>query len=288
MKKVKPLTKTQRAQLVAASKRTVKPTAVKPTAVKPTAVKPTAVKPTAVKPIAVKLPAKKAPRLSVASPSAPADVQPIAVVKDAPRIECRLLIGDLSLPVDASSLEHTLGAGRWGHGKGLVDAWPEAAWTALLTYLELPAFPLDPIVAEQPVKRLVQRLWYEAVNPAVLEARKTTFEERDEAAKEKYENGFEHVKEGVVKKAAGVAKARETRGETMYTPTDALKDKKLKIGGQAGTLLDFFKSTKFAPATVQQATDGMLKAGLKTGTDPKRISSFYLSTWSRKGLLERA
>ena len=97
---------------------------------------------------------------------------------DAPRVDCRLLIGDLSLPVDASSLERTLGSGRWGGGCGLVDSWPDAAWVGLLVHLGLAADPLDRTAADQPVKRLVQRLWYEAVNPTVLERLKPVFDKR--------------------------------------------------------------------------------------------------------------
>ena len=215
---------------------------------------------------------------------------PTKVDEDAPRIECRLIVGDLSLLVDASSLERTLGAGRWGHGLGLVDSWPDAVWVGLLTYLKLPAEPLDRTVAEQPVKRLVQRLWYEAINPAVLVDRKDVFVERDNERAEEYKEKFGHVE--------GTAKARSERavksfakgrgGETKYTPTDKLNAKGLTIGGQAGILLEAFKAAKFASMSTHEATEGMVKAGLKTTTKPERISAFYLCQWVKKGLLERS
>ena len=208
--------------------------------------------------------------------------------EDAPRIECRLLVGDLSLTVDPSSLERTLGAGRWGHGLGLVDSWPDAAWVGLLAHLKLPADPLDRTVAEQPVKRLVQQLWYGAVNPTVLIDRKDAFAERDADRQEEYKEKFTHV-EGVAKGRSERAKTSfGNKGETKYAPTDKLKVKGLVLGGQQAPLLTFFKDAKWAAATSAEATAGMLAHGLKTGTDPKRISGFYLSTWCKKGLLERS
>jgi hypothetical protein len=78
------------------------------------------------------------------------------------------------------------------------------------------------------------------------------------------------------------------KGETVYTPTELLKDKKLALGGQQAPLLAFFRDMKFASATTQQATDGMVAHGLKTGTKPERIAAFYLCQWVKKGLLERS
>ena len=215
-------------------------------------------------------------------------VAAVMIDSDAPRIECRLLVGDLSLQIDPSSLEHTLGAGRWGHGLGLVDSWPDTAWVGLLAHLKLPADPLDRTVAEQPVKRLVQRLWYEVIAGGVPEERKTVFAERDAERQEEYKEKFTHV-EGVVKVRSERAKTSFGRkGETKYIPTDKLKAKGLVLGGQQAPLLTFFKDAKWAAATSAEATAGMLTHGLKTGTDPKRISGFYLSTWCKKGLLERS
>ena len=214
---------------------------------------------------------------------------PTKVDEDAPRIECRLLVGDLSLPIDAASLERTLGAGRWGHGFGMVDSWSDAAWVGLLAHLKLPADPLDRTVAEQPVKRLVQRLWYEAINPAVLVDRKDVFVERDNERAEEYKEKFGRV-EGIAKgrsERAVKSFAKGRGGETKYVPTDKLKAKGLTIGGQAGILLEAFKAAKFASMSTHEATEGMIKAGLKTTTKPERISAFYLCQWVKKGLLER-
>ena len=210
--------------------------------------------------------------------------------EDAPRIECRLLVGDLSLTVDPSSLERTLGAGRWGHGLGLVDSWPDAAWVGLLAYLKLPADPLDRTVAEQPVKRLVQQLWYGAVNPTVLIDRKDAFAERDADRQEEYKEKFTHV-EGVAKGRSeravkSFAKVRANTAEAVYTPTVALKGK--TFSGQQAPILEFFKATKFAPATIAQTVVGAVKAGLKTAKQtPERVVGFYFSDWTKKELLDR-
>jgi hypothetical protein len=210
---------------------------------------------------------------------------------DAPRIECRLIIGDLSLMVDGSNLERTLGAGRWVR-ESLVDSWPDTAWTGLLAYLGLPSFPLDRPTASPPVKRLVQKLWYEAIKGGVPEERKAEFEARDTAKAAEYKKNIVGYAEAVTGKAerarAAFGTARAKGGETVYEPTAALKVKGFKLGGQAGVLVDAFRANGFKAMTTQEATDAMLKAGLKTGTDPKRISSFYLSVWaSKKGLLTR-
>ena len=253
---------------------------------------------TQVKPVPFKLgsKAKSGPRPDAVPPKplpartevkvAPIDEAPVNT-EDSPRIECRLRIGDLSLVVDASSLEHTLGAGRWGHGLGLVDTWPDAAWVGLLAHLKLPADPLDRMTAEQPVKRFVQRLWYEAIQGGVPEERKAVFDTRDAEKSKEYKEDFEQVK--------GTSEGRKERaktsfgrtGETHYAPTDALKAKDLKVGGQAGILLEAFKAGGFKPMTTQEATDAMVKAGLKTTTKPERIAGFYVCQWAKKGWLVR-
>ena len=209
---------------------------------------------------------------------------------DAPRIETRIIVNGIPYPVDASSLERTLGAGRFQR-ESLVDSWSDAAWVGLLTYLKLPADPLDREVAAQPVKRLVQRLWYEAVKGGVPEERKAVFDARDEEKVEKYKADFAHVEGATAAKSerAKTSFAKARGGDTKYTPTAALKAKGLTLGGQQAPLLAFFKATNWAAASTDEATAGMLKHGLKTGTDPKRISSFYLSKWTTKmGLLTRA
>jgi hypothetical protein len=217
--------------------------------------------------------------------------QPLeAANADAPRIECHLLVGELSVPIDASSLEHTLGAGQWGYGRGLVDAWPDAAWVGLLTHLGLPADPLDRTTAAQPVKRLVQKLWYAAVKGGVPDERKVEFEARDVARVEEYKASFGHVKEtaeGRSERAkTNFGKVRASIAESIYTPTAALKDK--KFTGQQAPIFDFFKSTKFTAANLSQVAAGAAAAGLKTAKQtPERVAAFYLADWTKKGLLTR-
>lgn len=215
----------------------------------------------------------------------PAPVEPAE--KDNPRIDCRLLVGELSLPVDASNLERTIGAGRWGHGLGLVDQWPDAAWVGLLTYLKLPADPLDRGVADQPVKRLVQQLWYETVKGCVPEDRAVVMAERDADRSNEYKEKFTKIKEISVTRAEHAKTGFGRHSETSYEPTTALKDAKLVLGGQAAILLTTFKTGGWKSMTTAIATEGMLKAGLKTTTKPERIAAFYLCQWVKKGLLKR-
>jgi hypothetical protein len=218
-----------------------------------------------------------------------AKAQAIKDAADAPRIECRLLVGDLSLPVDATNLERTLGAGRWER-ESLVDSWPDAAWSGLLAHLKLPAFPLDRTVASTTVKRLVQRLWYEAIKGGVPEERAAAFAARDAEKAAEYTEEFKHVTGEAVAKSARAKESfgKARGGAASYMPTPALKAKDLKLGGQAGILLAAFKTAGFKAMTTQEATDAMVTAGLKTATDPKRIASFYLSQWAtKKGLLTR-
>ena len=241
--------------------------------------------PKAVKPIVVRESIAKKPGSNKSAASA------VTTELDAPHIECRLIVGDLSVQVDPNNfhgLDHTIGAGMYGHGKGLIDTWPEAVWTGLLVYLGLPADPLDLEAAEKPVKRLVQRLWYEAMQGGVPEERKAVFDARDAGAAGEYKAGFSGVKQAAAGRTERAKKAFGRKGETIYTPTDALKDKSLELGGQQSPLLEFFRVSKFAPATAKQATDGTVAQGLKTGTKPERIVSFYLSTWCKRGLLTRA
>lgn len=230
---------------------------------------------------------RRAKAVAIVNDEAPAK-KPVDA--DAPHIECKLIVGDLALAIDASDLAHTLGSGRWGHGLGLVDQWPDAVWVGLLAHLKLPADPLDRAAAEQPVKRFVQRLWYEAIQGSVPEESKPTFDARDAAHAEEYKTAFTGVKSGAegrsTRASTNFAKARGS--ESTYVPTALLKDKKLKLGGQQAPLLEFFKDTKFAPATLAQATAGIVKAGLKTAKQtPERVAAFYLSDWTKRGLLER-
>lgn len=248
-------------------------------------------KPAAAKELrAAKKPAK--PRRSKPIAVSPVAIQTDAPQKtvDAPHIECRLFVGGIGYPIDPSNLERTIGGGRWA--SGLIDEWSDAAWVGLLAHLGLPADPLDRTVAAQPVKRLVQRLWYEACAGGVPEESKTRFEERDAIRVAEYKENFTVVKDGSAAKAerarASFGKVRESRGGgSKYEPTEELKKKGPSLGGQQAPLYQFFKAGKFAAATTDEATAGMLAHGLKTGTDPKRISSFYLSRWTRDGLLTR-
>ena len=139
---------------------------------------------------------------------------------DAPHIDCRMMINGVGYPVDPSSLEHTIGAGEWGHGRGLVDAWPEAAWVGLLAHLGLPADPLDPEVAGQPVKRLVQRLWYEVVKGEVPS--REVFAKRDEERQEEYKEKFEGVKAAVVEKKVRAQKAFANVNHSQSTDDRAI------------------------------------------------------------------
>ena len=206
---------------------------------------------------------------------------------DEPHIECRLLVGDLSLPIDASSLSHTLGVADYGYGKGLVDSWPDTAWAGLLTYLKLPADPLDRSAAESPVKRLVQRLWYEAIQGGVPVEQKAVLEERDAERADAYKAEFTGVKAAVIARKERSAASFGRSGETTYNPLAALKAEKLKMNGQAGILLEAFRAGNFEPMTTVQAADNMVKAGLKTTTKPERIAAFYLCQFVKKSLLER-
>jgi hypothetical protein len=178
----------------------------------------------------------------------------------------------------------------------------------LLAHLKLPADPLDRQVAEVPVKQLVQDLWYTAIqsgSPWELRVALAVNDTERAAAltecsrhaahtaefAQNYKENFEGVKSGAegrsTRASTNFAKARG--GESTYVPTALLKDKKLKLGGQQAPLLEFFKDTKFAPATLAQATAGIIKAGLKTAKQtPERVAAFYLSDWTKRGLLERS
>lgn len=212
--------------------------------------------------------------------------------KDAPRIETRLVVGDVSVPVDAASLDHTLGSGPWGHtqgyGPGLVDTWPDTAWAALLAHLRLPAFPLDREAAEKPVKRLVQKLWYEAVQGGVPEERRAVFAERDAEAAKSYKPDFEKVEATAETRAKAGARMQAARGgPTTYEPTPHLKKNGAEAKGQAAMLFSAFKAGGFAPMTTVAAAEAMVKAGLVTTTKPERIAAFYLCQWVKTGWLAR-
>ena len=197
------------------------------------------------------------------------DVKKKVVDTDVPRIECRLIVGDLSVPVDGSSLEHTIGTTEWGpgrpYGPGLIDQWPDAAWVNLLVHLGLPADPLERSVAAAPVKRLVQQLWYEAIKGGVPDAE--MFKKRDAARQEEYEEEFVKVKDGAESRSekakTNFAKIREARGDS---PRTAMAGKQIRVinkahGARPGTKrqigLDIIMSTK----SVDEALPLLIKAG---------------------------
>jgi len=199
---------------------------------------------------------------------------PAAPDAEAPRIECRLLVGDLSVLVDASSLSHTLGCADCA-GKGLVDQWPDAVWTGLLVHLGLPADPLDRETAAAPVKRLVQRLWYQAVKGSVPD--EPMFSKRDAAKTVEYKETFTTVKE--------TATAKSDRARTNFAKTrvssDAALDAKITIlvkknpyraGTRAAASYEAIKQSK----TVGEFKTACMVKDSKTGLAPK----FTYLAWS--------
>ena len=201
--------------------------------------------------------------------TAAADAKKKVVDTDVPRIECRLVVGDLSVPVDGSSLEHTTGTAEWGPGRpyglGLIDQWPDAAWVGLLVHLGLPADPLERSVAAAPVKRLVQQLWYEAIKGGVPDAE--VFKKRDVSSAERYEEDFVVVKDGAESRSekakTNFAKIREARGDS---PRTAMAGKQIRVinkvhGARPGTKrqigLDIIMSTK----SVDEALPLLVAAG---------------------------
>ena len=178
----------------------------------------------------------------------------VPVDADAPRIESRLIIGELSLPVDVSDLCHTLGCAGSGYGRGLVDAWPDTAWAGILTHLGLPAFPLDRAVAAGPVKQLVQRLWYQAVGTSsgVSQERAAELSTRrpaDTASEERYKRDFPLVEAAVEAKvergramATTLRAARPAAAEQTITVVS--KENPYKVGSKAAATFELFRKAK--------------------------------------------
>ena len=247
------------------TKRTLKPA---PKTVKGVAKKQPAVAPKPPKKQPAAAPAKKqptvpkvvAPKKSGAPRRRSKHEAPTAVVvqpidADAPRIESRLIIGELSLPVDVSDLCHTLGCAGSGYGKGLVDAWPDTAWAGILTHLGLPAFPLDRAVAAGPVKRLVQRLWYQAVGTSsgVSQERAMELSARrpaDIASEERYKQEFPKVVQDMsekVERGRALAIAGKARKPAAYAGQKIIviaKENPYKVGSKAATTFDLFSKAK--------------------------------------------
>jgi len=201
--------------------------------------------------------------------------------------DCYLVAEGASYPVDCGDLARTIGSGMWA-GEGLVDGWADAAWAAVLSHLGLPAASVDRTRAQWVVKRFVQRLWIGAFEPALSDGASARMDARDAEARAKYAAACEagDAEAGDVVAAVGRRPAyKAAKAQAAYAPTKALA--RQKVRGQARSLLAFFKSTRFAPATTAQAADGMVAAGLKTSTKPARIAAFYLCDWAKKGWLER-
>jgi hypothetical protein len=213
---------------------------------------------------AVKRPKTRVVRKITPKPDMKQDVasirRPIDNV-DAPHIECHLVVGDLSVPVDAADLAHTIGAANYGHGQGLIDQWPDTVWAALLSYLGLPAFPLDRATAEGPVRRLVQRLWYTACRGGYSQDSETLMAKRDEEKVEEYKVNFEKVKETVEAKVEHAKKAFSgVRKVSTYA------GKKIKVlnknhGARPGTKRAIGMDIVITSKTTDEALPQLTKAG---------------------------
>jgi hypothetical protein len=200
--------------------------------------------------------------------------------------DCYLVVEGASYPVDCADLARTIGSGRWV-GEGLVDAWADAAWAAILDHLALPFESVDRAAAQWAVKRFVQRLWIDAFEPTLSYSAFARMEARDAEVRAKYlaaRTAAPHSADAVAVRGKRPA-YKAAKVQAAYAPTKMLA--KQKVRGQAKALLAFFKATRFAPATTLQAADGMVAAGLKTTTKPARIAAFYLCDWAKKGWLER-
>jgi hypothetical protein len=204
---------------------------------------------------------------------------------DAPRIESRLIIGELSLPVDVSDLCHTLGCAGSGYGRGLVDAWPDTAWAGILTHLGLPAFPLDRAVAAGPVKRLVQRLWYQAVGTSsgVSQERAAELSARrpaDTASEERYKQEFPNVVQAMSEKvergramATTLRAARPAAAEQTITVVS--KENPYKPGSKAAATFELFRKAKTTSKFLELAA-----------ADKSKYEVGYLRYSSRDGYIK--
>jgi hypothetical protein len=249
-------------------------------------------KPAPKKPAAA--PAKKQPasnppkkKLAAAPPKKnEALTDKIAAVPVAPPyIECRLVVGELSAPVDASDLCHTLGSGESGYGKGLVDAYPDAIWVGLLAHLGLPAFPLDRTVAAGPVKRLVQRLWYQAVGTSSGVSQKHAVElsarrPADTASEERYKQEFPNVVQAMSEKvergralATTLRAARPAAAE--QTITVVAKENPYKVGSKAAATFELFAKAKTTSKFLELAA-----------ADKSKYEVGYLRYSSRDGYIK--
>lgn len=180
--------------------------------------------------------------------------------KEMPRIECRLVYGDHSVEVDAVRLERTLGICEFA-GRGLIDQWPDAVWTALLHHLDLPAFPLDREVAIQPVRRLVQRLWYEAIKGGIPEESRKTFETRDAARSAAYVEDFKRVETTSTERSE---RAKTNLGNLHRT--SAVAGRKIKVlnakhGAREGTKRQIGLDIILKAKTTDEALPLLQKAG---------------------------
>lgn len=223
-------------------------------------------------------PAPKRKRAVSAEPST-------ALQGDAPpRIEARLVFKGYSVPVDPADLGRTLGAADYGHGRGLMDQWPDGVWVALLHHLDLPADPLDREAAGDSVRRLVQRVWYEAIQPWRLKdgdgkPTKTAeqFDQRDEAAAARYVEKFQDVKEERAEKVERAKKAfaNVARAASVY---DGKKIKVLKKdhGARPGTKRAVGLDIIYKSKTTDEATAALQKAGCDRSFIKFAVSSGYV------------
>jgi hypothetical protein len=267
----------------------------KPATKKPEPKKPEPNKPEPKKPEPNKKPEPKKPEPKKPEPKKPEPKKPEPTEVESPRIEARLVFGDVSVPVDPSSLEATIGAGKHGYGRGLMDKWPDAAWVTLLSHAGSPADPLDRETARPLMQRLVQRLWWEAVTPWVLKTEDgqptesaVRYAKRDAEAATAYATAYADVKENKSERAERAKSGfGRTGGVVHYEPTAKAKAKAFAPKGQAGILLAAFKASKWASMTTEEAAKAMVTAGLKTSTKPERIAAFYLCQWAKNELVKR-
>lgn len=240
-------------------------------------------------------PVKKSSKQVAATPPAPYGTKP-HIHHDVNSGSHFFVIGEHKLPIDATDLSRTLGAGQYGYGKGMVDGWSDDIWKAILGQWELPAEPLNREIAQWPVKRFVQRIWFEEFRGRELEMKRVEFDSKDNVSRRKYLSDFASVKDVVESKSeraktnlAGKGTTfKRTLGDRTYTPTAKLKDKKLTFTGQPQLILAFWRKAKYEPANIKTIVDAVVADGLKTNQPAERVVTHYLNIWKSKGYVEVA
>jgi hypothetical protein len=200
-------------------------------------------------------------------------------------------IEEVRCPIDHEDLARTLGAGQWGYGRGMVDQWSTEVWQKILAHLDLPTEPFIRDVAAMPVKRFVQSVWLQEFDGRALEENKELYASRDKKAVDEYATNLEKASVVVEERRERavtnlVRAARTPAAEKVYTPTEALKDKKLVFNGQPSLIIECFRKSKFASVTCKQLADALTAAGLKTSQPVERVAMHYLNLWRGKGWLE--